>query len=54
MHDDGVDKDNDGAQAADHVREGEEARAGGELTWMSEDCPPETAAQFRLSVAAYE
>ena len=54
MHDDGVDKDNDGAQAADHVREGEEAGAGGELTWMSEDCPPETAAQFRLSVAAYE
>src|SRR5215212_9964916 len=52
MHDDGVNKDNDRAQAADHVWEDEEA--GVELTWMSEDCPPETAAQFWLSVAAYE
>jgi hypothetical protein len=32
MNDDDGDKDNDGAQAADHVREGEEAGAGGELT----------------------
>lgn len=54
MNDDGGDKDNDGAQADDHVREDEEAGAGGELTWMSEDCPPEVAAQFWLSVAAYE
>ena len=34
MNDDDGDKDHDGAQAADHVREGEEARAGGELTWV--------------------
>lgn len=53
MNDDGGDK-GDEAQAADQVWEDEEAEAGGELTWMSEDCPPETAAQFRLSVAAYE
>jgi len=54
MNDNGGDKGNDGAQAADHVRADEEAGAGGELTWMSEECPPETAAQFWLSVAAYE
>lgn len=52
MNDDDGDKDDDGAQAANHVLEGEEA--GGELVWMSEDCPPEVAAQFWLSVAAYE
>lgn len=52
MNDDDGDKDDDGAQAANHVWEDEEA--GGELVWMSEDCPPEVAAQFRLSVAAYE
>ena len=28
--------------------------AGGETIWMSEECPPEAAAQFWLSVAAYE
>lgn len=52
MNDDEGDKDNDGAQAANHVLEDEEA--GGDLVWVSEDCPPEVAAQFRLSVAAYE
>lgn len=46
MNDDGGEKDNDGAQAADHVREGEEAGADGDLTWISEEYPPETAAQF--------
>jgi hypothetical protein len=54
MNDDGGDKGNDEAQAADSVQEGEEAGAGGELVWMSGECPPETAAQFWLSVAAYE
>jgi hypothetical protein len=54
MNDNGGDKGNDGAQAADHVREDEEAGAEGELIWVSEECPPETAAQFWLSVAAYE
>lgn len=52
MNDDDGDKDNDGAQAASHVWEDEEA--GGDLVWMSEDCPPEVAAQFWLSVADYE
>lgn len=54
MNDNGGDKGNDGTQADDHVREDEEAGAEGELIWVSEECPPETAAQFWLSVAAYE
>ena len=54
MNDDGGEKDSDVAQAADRVREGEEAGADGDLTWILEECPPETAAQFWLSVAAYE
>lgn len=42
------------AQADEFVLEGEEAGAEGELVWVSEECPPETAAQFWMSVAAYE
>lgn len=48
MNDDGEGKGNGEAAAADFVQE------GGELTWVSEECPPEVAAQLWLSVAAYE
>jgi hypothetical protein len=54
MNDDGEEECNGNAQAADFTQDGVEADASGELTWMSEECPPEAAAQFRLSVAAYE
>jgi hypothetical protein len=54
MSDDGEEGGNGEAEAADFVREGEEAGEGGELNWVSEECPPEVAAQFWLSVAAYE
>lgn len=54
MNDDGEEEYKGEAQADEFVPEGEEAVAEGELVWMSEECPPEMAAQFRMSVAAYE
>jgi hypothetical protein len=54
MNDDGEEKGNGEEEAADFAQEGEGAGEGGELTWVSEECPPEIAAQFWLSVAAYE
>jgi hypothetical protein len=54
MNDDGEEEYKGGAQADEFVSEGEEAGVEGELIWVSEECPPETAAQFWLSVAAYE
>ncbi len=49
-----ADESNDGAQDGDPEQEGGEASVGEEFTWMSDDCPPELAAQFWQSVAAYE
>jgi hypothetical protein len=54
MNDDGEEEYKGEAQADEFVSEGEEVGAEGEFVSMSEECPPETAAQFRLSVAAYE
>jgi len=49
-----ADESNDGAQDGDPEQEGGEASVDEEFTWMSDDCPPEVAAQFWQSVAAYE
>jgi hypothetical protein len=54
MNDDGGEEYIGERQDDEFVPEGEEAEAEGELVWVSEECPPETAAQFWLSVAAYE
>jgi hypothetical protein len=54
MNDDGGEEYISERQDDEFVPEGDEAEAEGELVWVSEECPPETAAQFRLSVAAYE
>jgi len=54
MNDDGGREYIGERQDDEFVPEGEEAEAEGELVWMSEECPPKTAAQFWLSVAAYE
>lgn len=48
------DSDADGAQDGESEQEGREASADEEFTWISDDCPPEVAAQFWQSVAAYE
>ena len=54
MNDDGGEEYKGEAQVDEFVPEGEEAGAEGELVWASEECPPETAAQFWMSVTAYE
>ncbi|MET0650029.1 MAG: hypothetical protein ABW208_25760 [Pyrinomonadaceae bacterium] len=54
MNDDGEEEYKGEPQTDEFVSGGEELGAEGELVWMSEECPPETAAQFWLSVAAYE
>jgi hypothetical protein len=54
MNDDSEEEYKGEAQADEFVPEGAEVGAEGEFVSMSEECPPETAAQFRLSVAAYE
>lgn len=54
MSDDGEENGNGGVRAADFAQDGEETDEGEELTGVSEECPPEVAAQFWLSVAAYE
>ena len=54
MDDSDVDESNDGAQDSESEQEGGEASVDEEFTWMSEACPPEVAAQFWQSVAAYE
>src|SRR5215213_620868 len=54
MNDDGGEEPLGERQDDECVPEGEEAEAEGELAWVSEECAPETAAQFWLSVAAYE
>lgn len=54
MNDDGKEEYKGEAQADEFVLDGEEVEAEEELVWMSEECPPEMAAQFRMSVAAYE
>jgi hypothetical protein len=52
--DDDTDESNGGARDGEFEQEGGEASVGEELTWVSDDCPPEVAAQFWQSVAAYE
>jgi hypothetical protein len=54
MNDDCEEECKDEARADEFVSEGEEVGAEGEFVWVSEECPPEAAAQFWLSVAAYE
>jgi hypothetical protein len=54
MNDDSEEKSNGKTQDVGHAQEGNEENADGEIIWVSEECPPETAAQFWLSVAAYE
>lgn len=54
MDDSDADESNDGAQDGDPEQEGGEVSVDEEFTWMSDDCPPEVAAQFWQSVAAYE
>jgi hypothetical protein len=54
MNDDSEEEYKGEAQADEFVSEGEEVGAEGGFVSMSEERPPETAAQFRLSVAAYE
>jgi hypothetical protein len=54
MNDDGDEEYKGEAQADEFVSGDEEIEPEGELLWMSEEYPPETAAQFWLSVAAYE
>lgn len=54
MDDGDADESNDGAQDGDPEQEDGEASVDEEFTWMSDDCPPEVAAQFWQSVAAYE
>jgi len=49
-----ADESNDGAQDGDPEQEGGEASVDEEFTWMSDDCPPEVAAQFWQSVVVYE
>jgi hypothetical protein len=52
--DDDMDESNGEARNGEFELEGGEASVDEELTWMSDDCPPEVAAQFWQSVAAYE
>ena len=54
MNDDGEDEYEGEAQADEFVSEVKEVGAEGEFASMSQECPPETAAQFWLSVAPYE
>ncbi|MCA1635126.1 MAG: hypothetical protein LC802_15900 [Acidobacteria bacterium] len=49
-----ADGSNGGAQDGESEQEGGEASADEEFTRTSGDCPPEVAAQFWQSVAAYE
>lgn len=46
MNDDGEDEYKGEAQADEFVSEVEEVGAEGEFVSMSQECPPETAAQF--------
>jgi len=50
MNDDGGEEYEGEAQADECVPGGEEAEAEGELVWVSEECPPETAAPQRAGV----
>lgn len=52
--DDDTDESNGGARNGEFELEGGEASVDEELTGVSGDCPPEVAAQFWQSVAAYE
>jgi hypothetical protein len=54
MDDSDADESNGGAQSSEFKQEGGEASMDEEFTWMSDDCPPEVAAQFWQSVAVYE
>jgi hypothetical protein len=54
VDDSDADESNDGAQDGESEQEDGEASVDEEFTWMSDDCPPEVAAQFWQSVAAYE
>jgi hypothetical protein len=54
MDDSNADESNGGAQGSEFKQEGGEASMDEEFTWMSDDCPPEVAAEFWQSVAAYE
>lgn len=54
MSDDSEEKGNGKTQGIGRAQGSEEEDADGEIIWVSEECPPEAAAQFWLSVAAYE
>lgn len=54
MDDSDADESNDGAQDSEFEQKGGEASVDEEFTWVSDDCPPEVAAQFWQNVAAYE
>ena len=45
VDDSDADESNDGAQDSEFEQEGGEASVDEEFTWMSDDCPPEVAAQ---------
>ena len=54
MSDDSEEKSNGKTQGIGRAQGSDEEDADEEIIWMSEECAPEAAAQFRLSVAAYE